>query len=78
MQERMRMSEIPKNDEIENVDVVNEECEVLFSVPKSEAHEKGLLHRTIIAEIKDKDGRWLLVRQAFHVIVRAVYPFLLE
>ena len=53
-------------DDEEAVDIVDENCKVLFSVPKSEAHEKGLLHRTVIAEIKDNQGRWLLVRQASH------------
>ncbi|MBS3051282.1 MAG: NUDIX domain-containing protein [Candidatus Aenigmarchaeota archaeon] len=48
----------------EIVDIVDENCNVLFSVPKSDAHEKGLLHRTVITEIKDSEGKWLLVRQA--------------
>ena len=58
------MSKSENFDEIENVDIVNENDEILFSVPKTEAHQKGLLHRTVIAEIKDKQGRWILIRQS--------------
>jgi isopentenyl-diphosphate delta-isomerase len=48
----------------EMVDVVDEEDRVLRSVMKREAHEKGLLHRTVISEIKDAQGRWVMVKQA--------------
>ncbi len=48
----------------EIVDVVNENNKVLYQITKTEAHQKGLLHRTVIAEIKDTKGRWTLVKQA--------------
>ena len=56
------MTDLPVDEEI--VDVVGEDNEVLSQVPKSEAHAKGLLHRTVIAEIKDSEGNWVLVKQA--------------
>lgn len=49
---------------MEYVDVVNENDEVMETVSKQEAHEKGLLHRTVIAEVIDKDGNWTLVEQS--------------
>jgi len=49
---------------MEYVDVVDAQDNVLYSVPKTEAHEKGLLHRTVIAEVRDTQGRYVLVRQA--------------
>ncbi|HEX9503369.1 MAG TPA: NUDIX hydrolase [Patescibacteria group bacterium] len=48
----------------EIVDIVNENDEVLYQVTKKEAHEKSLLHRTVIAEIIDNQGRWALVKQS--------------
>lgn len=49
---------------MEIVDVVDENDKVLSQASKDEAHKKGLLHRCIIAEIKDSSGKWLLVKQA--------------
>lgn len=48
----------------ETVDIVNEQNEVIGSVSKKEAHEKGLLHKTVIAEVVGTDGRWTLVKQS--------------
>ena len=48
----------------EIVDVVDENDTILYQTPKSEAHVKGLLHRTAIAEIIDSQGRWVMVEQA--------------
>lgn len=48
----------------ERVDIVNEEDTVQFSTTKKEAHIKGLLHRCVIAQVKDSKGRWLFVKQA--------------
>jgi 8-oxo-dGTP pyrophosphatase MutT (NUDIX family) len=50
--------------EPEAVDIVDENNRVLSQTDKSEAHAKGLLHRTILAEIKNAKGEWLLVKQA--------------
>lgn len=49
---------------MEQVDIVDEKNHKLFQSTKQEAHEKGLLHRTIIAEVIDPQGRWILVKQA--------------
>lgn len=50
--------------ELELVDVVNEQDRVIGTAYKQECHEKGLLHRTIIAQVIGSDGNWTLVRQA--------------
>ena len=46
------------------VDVVDENDNILHPVYKEEAHQKGLLHRTVISEIKDSAGRWVLIKQS--------------
>ncbi|MBI4973858.1 NUDIX hydrolase [Candidatus Roizmanbacteria bacterium] len=50
--------------EIEYVDVVNENGGVISSISKDEAHIKGLLHMTVISEVINSKGEWLLVKQA--------------
>jgi 8-oxo-dGTP pyrophosphatase MutT (NUDIX family) len=47
----------------ELVDIVNEQDEVLENILKSEAHQKGLLHRCVIGGVKTSDGRIMLVKQ---------------
>ncbi len=49
----------------EQVDIVDERNRVLYQTSKQEAHEKGLLHRCIIAEVIDGEGKWTLVKQAY-------------
>lgn len=49
---------------MEYVDIVNEKNEVVGKSSKQEAHEKGLLHRTVVAEVIGSDGKWTLVKQA--------------
>ncbi len=51
---------------MEKVDVVDENLRVLYPIDKQEAHDKGVLHPTIVAEVINKKGEWLLVRQAGH------------
>jgi len=53
-----------KNSDLEMVDVVNEDNKIVFSVVKQDAHKKGLLHRTILAQLIDSKGKWILVKQA--------------
>lgn len=48
----------------EHVDVIDEKGVVLRVVTKQEAHTEGLLHKTVISEVIDSKGRWLLVKQA--------------
>lgn len=51
---------------MEKVDVVDEDLKILYPVDKQEAHDKGLLHPTVIAEVINSKGEWLLVKQAGH------------
>src|SRR3989344_2857247 len=46
----------------ELVDIVDENGNILKVVAKGEAHEKGLLHKTVISQVIDSEGRWLLVK----------------
>ncbi len=48
----------------EQVDIVDEQGNVVYSVPKSVAHEQGLLHKTVIAELVNSRGEYCLVKQA--------------
>jgi isopentenyl-diphosphate Delta-isomerase len=48
----------------ERVDIVNAQDEVIGQTSKFEAHKKGLLHRTVIAEVIGSDGKWTLIQQA--------------
>ena len=49
---------------MEYVDIVDENDEVVGKASKQEAHQKGLLHRTVIAELIRSSGQWILVRQS--------------
>ncbi len=51
-------------DDLELVDVVDEASNVLETVTKQEAHQRGSLHKTVISEIIDSKGRWLFVKQS--------------
>lgn len=51
---------------MEYVDIVDENSKILYKLSKEEAHKKGLLHRTVISEIIDSGGRWVLVRPRDH------------
>lgn len=48
----------------EMVDVVDEKDNIVESASKSNAHSRGLLHRTVISEIIDSQGRFILVLQS--------------
>lgn len=48
----------------ERVDIVNEADEVVSEVTKQEAHEKGLLHRCVLALLVTPNDEWIFVRQA--------------
>lgn len=49
---------------MEIVDIINEQDAVLRQASKDDAHQQGLLHRCIIAEVIDSHGNWTLVKQA--------------
>ncbi len=46
------------------VDIVDKKNNVLYPISKDQAHAKGLLHRTVVAEVRDNDGRIILVKQS--------------
>lgn len=46
------------------VDVVDKDNNFLFSILKHDAHTRGLLHRTILAQLITSKGKWILVKQA--------------
>lgn len=47
----------------ELIDIIDEQDNVLYQVNKSKAHKLGLLHRTVIAEVRNSKGQILLVKQ---------------
>jgi len=49
---------------MEEVDIIDENNNVIGKTTKQEAHQRGLLHRCVISEIKDKSGKWLMVKQS--------------
>ncbi len=51
---------------MENVAVVDLLDRIIGKTTKKHAHEKGLLHRTVIAEVVTSKGLILLVKQASH------------
>ena len=48
----------------EMVDVVDSKNKFLFSIEKQEAHKKGLLHRTVLVQLINSKGEWILVKQS--------------
>ena len=48
----------------ELVDIVDNNGNILEVVSKKEAHKKGLLHKTVISEVIDSKGQWLMVKQS--------------
>lgn len=51
---------------MELVNIIDENGNILYKVSKDQAHAKGLLHKTITAQLIDSQGRWILVKQAPH------------
>jgi isopentenyl-diphosphate delta-isomerase len=48
----------------ELLDIIDEDENIIKVVNKREAHQRGLLHKTVIADVIDSKGRWLFVKQA--------------
>lgn len=48
----------------EQVDVIDEQGNILETASKKDAHHRGLLHKTVISEVIDSQGRWLFVKQS--------------
>lgn len=53
--------------DLEMVDIIDEDFNILYQMLKTEAHEKGELHGTVIAGLKNTQGKRALVRQADHM-----------
>lgn len=49
---------------MELVDILDSNYRIVGQKSKNEAHQLGLLHRTVIAGVKDSKNRFLLVTQA--------------
>lgn len=50
----------------ELVNIVDDNNNILAIISKTEAHAKGLLHQTVISELIDSQGNWILVKQNAH------------
>jgi isopentenyl-diphosphate delta-isomerase len=48
----------------EIVDIVDDKNNVIASISKTDAHKKGLLHKTVISQVIDSQGRFTLVLQS--------------
>ena len=48
----------------ELLDIIDEHDNKIKTITKRDAHKDGLLHKTIISEVIDSKGRWLMVRQS--------------
>lgn len=46
----------------EQVEVIDESGKILQVIAKKEAHEKGLLHKCVVAELIDSQGNWILTQ----------------
>lgn len=53
-----------KSDHLELVDIIDAQDRVLYQTSKFEAHQQGLLHRTVIGELIDSQAKWTLVKQS--------------
>ncbi len=51
---------------METVEIVDEDFHVLYKVSKKEAHDKGLLHKCVIAEVINKKGKMMLIKPYSH------------
>src|SRR5450830_208886 len=47
---------------MEIVDIVDEDLNILYVISKQEAHEKGLLHKCVIAEVINSKGEMMLIK----------------
>lgn len=51
---------------MEMVDIIDEKLNVHYQASKEEAHEKGLLHKVVMAHILNSKGERLLIEHASH------------
>jgi isopentenyl-diphosphate Delta-isomerase len=52
------------NEDFEEIDIVDTDGNILYSISKHEAHQKGLLHKTVIAGVFSSKGEVILVEQS--------------
>jgi 8-oxo-dGTP diphosphatase len=48
----------------EMVDVVSEDSEILYKIAKQKTHTLGLLHKTVIGQVRTTKGDFILVKQS--------------
>ncbi|HVZ58357.1 MAG TPA: NUDIX hydrolase [Patescibacteria group bacterium] len=60
---------------MEIVDIVDATGNVLSSVRKDEAHQKGLLHKCVIAALRDSSDKFMLIRPPVHKQDAGQYVF---
>lgn len=48
----------------ELVDIFDENENFIKVVTKSQAHSEGLLHKTVISEVINSNGEWLMIKQS--------------
>ena len=48
---------------MEQVDIIDEKGNILYQTSKQEAHERGLLHKTVVAEVINSRGEMVLIKQ---------------
>lgn len=51
---------------MEIVEVVDKDLNILYQISKKEAHEKGLLHKCVIAEVINSKGELMLIKPYSH------------
>lgn len=51
---------------MEMVEIVDKDLNIIYITSKKEAHEKGLLHKCVIAELLNKKGEMMLIRPPSH------------
>lgn len=55
-----------KNADSEIVDIVDDNGQILYHIEKKVAHQKGLLHKTVIAEVRNSKEKFLLIKPYNH------------
>ncbi len=55
-----------KNVDSEIVDIVDDNGKILYHIEKKVAHQKGLLHKTVIAEVRNPKDEFLLIKPYDH------------
>ena len=51
---------------MEVVDIVDKDLNILYQTTKQKAHEEGLLHKCVVAEVINSEGKMMLIRPYSH------------